>query len=167
MALLSGKTGYVLIGGIPYRFGKWDLPMTAGVPKAFNFVDAPYEVYVSGLIGAKLTADGPYDAGNMGMIVSNTYVFSLGWTNTLFVGVTSTVSTRPTMSKTTRSSKSAPRSQDRSMLMCCKRSAIPLFSKGLFAPCPRSRNSPETPPLPTRLTTRTAAARFSRPTGCV
>ncbi len=88
MALLSGKTGYVNVAGQPYRFGKWDLTATSGVPKAFNFVDAPYEVYVSGLLGCKLTCDGPYDANGMPLTVGNSYAFVLGFTNAIFLSVT-------------------------------------------------------------------------------
>ncbi len=85
MALLSGKTGYVTVGGLAFRFGKWSLPMTCRTPAANNFVDAPYEVYVSGLLGAKLTCSGPYDAGNMPLVIGNAYVFVLGFTPGIFL----------------------------------------------------------------------------------
>ncbi len=79
MALLSGKTGFVNVGGLAFRFGKWSLPMTARTPAANNFVDAPFEVYVPGLLGAKLTCTGPYDSGNMSLTIGNTYDFVLGF----------------------------------------------------------------------------------------
>ncbi len=87
MALLSGKTGYVNVGGVPFRFGKWDLTMSAGTPKANNFIDAPYEIYVSGLLGAKLTCSGPYDAGNMPLTIGNVYTWVLGFTPGIFLTV--------------------------------------------------------------------------------
>lgn len=88
MALVSGKTGYVNVAGTPYRFAKWSLPLSCNTPKVNNFVDAPYEVYVAGLLGAKLTATGPYDVGNMPLTIGSTYVFVLGVTNAVFLTVT-------------------------------------------------------------------------------
>lgn len=86
--LLSGKTGFVALAGRKYRFGKWDLPLTMNTPKANNFIDAPFSIFVGGLFEAKLTCDGPYDLGNMPLVLGNVYIFTLGWTPAVSFTVT-------------------------------------------------------------------------------
>src|SRR6185437_7116347 len=84
---ISGKNGYVNVEGVAYSFGKWRCPMTAGTPKVFNFNGGGFEQYVSGLIGAKVTLEGPWDVGNMPLVVGNTYTFTLGVSVSVFLTV--------------------------------------------------------------------------------
>ncbi len=88
MALLSGKSGFVLQNGVARRFGKWESPMECDAPKANNFVDAPYKIFIPGLLGTTVTISGPYDAGLMPFTLGSTYTLSLGWTIGLSLGVT-------------------------------------------------------------------------------
>lgn len=83
--LLSGKSGSVNInGGSSMSFGKWACPMTCKAVPAHNWVSSPYEMYVPGLLGAKVTLDMPsLDSGNVGLSAGTAYTFLLNWTSIL------------------------------------------------------------------------------------
>ena len=85
---LSGKTGFVQANGATYNFSEWGLSIKVGKPKITNFMTAPYQGLVSGIIAGTLKLRGPYNAGNMPLTAGATYVFNLGWAPGLFITVT-------------------------------------------------------------------------------
>lgn len=88
MPYLSGKTGFVLVAGTAFAFGKWRLSISVGKPKVTNFKTSPYQALVSGIYAGKLTLDGPYEATAMPLTAGGEYLFTLGWTAALNIQVT-------------------------------------------------------------------------------
>jgi hypothetical protein len=72
---LSGKAGAVLVGSVPYAFGKWQYDMKTDTPAVNNFTSA-YRQLVSGLTQGTITTEGPYDNGNMPLTSGNTYTLT-------------------------------------------------------------------------------------------
>jgi hypothetical protein len=75
---LSGTTGYVKVGVITYRFGKWKITIKAGTPKVTNFAGSGYQQIVPGVVMATITLSGAYDSGNMPLAANSVYAFHLG-----------------------------------------------------------------------------------------
>jgi hypothetical protein len=94
MALLSGTLGYVKVNGVPKAFGKWRAPLKANRPKVNNFLSGSQRV-VSGLLGASIQIEGPWDVGALGMAVGGSYTFLLGVSPSVFVSVTAIVDLEP------------------------------------------------------------------------
>jgi hypothetical protein len=90
MALISGLLGYVNVDGASKSFGKWRLRTKTNKPRVNNFKSAVQRI-VSGLIGAELEVDGPWDVGTLGMAAGGTYSFQLGVTPSIFLAVTAIV----------------------------------------------------------------------------
>lgn len=78
MAFYSGTTGYVLLGATPYNFDDWKLSIKAGAPTTNNFITAPFQTVVPGMIKGDITISGPWNIGNCPVTVNNQYVFHLG-----------------------------------------------------------------------------------------
>ena len=105
---LSGKTGTVTVataasvsytsGGtvssvvgasVAIAFGEWRMDIESKTIKIPNFVTAPYEISVPGLIGATAESDMPgYDQGNTPLVAGNYYQVFFGWTASLGITVT-------------------------------------------------------------------------------
>ena len=51
---ISGKTGYVSIGGTHYRFGKWKAAMKTALPKTTNFEGGGYQEVVAAITSATI-----------------------------------------------------------------------------------------------------------------
>lgn len=77
---LSGVTGFITVTppGTDFDFQKWGLSLKTGLPKVNNFSSA-FQILVAGLSSATITADGPYNEGNMPLVSGNYYAFALGW----------------------------------------------------------------------------------------
>ncbi len=90
MALLSGITGYVVIGSTVYPFGKWKARMNVPAIKRNNFTSIA-QLVVPGVLNATLNIDGPYNAGNMPLAAGVNYVFHLGFTTNLELVITAQV----------------------------------------------------------------------------
>lgn len=87
----SGITGFVKLGSTTYAFGKWSLAMKAGTPKVTNFTSA-YQAVVAGVVSATLTLSGPWDYGNMPLVIGTSYVFHLGLDTGVELSLTAIVS---------------------------------------------------------------------------
>jgi hypothetical protein len=74
---ISGKAGAVYISTTAYSFGKWKVTFKAGAPKITNFTTAGFQALLAGIISATISVSGPYNNGNMGFTVGNTYTFIL------------------------------------------------------------------------------------------
>jgi hypothetical protein len=88
--LVSGLLGYVNVDGVAKSFGKWRCPIKVVKPKVNNFKSA-FQRIVSGLVGATIQIEGPWDVGAMGLTAGNSYVFQLGVTPSLFLTVTAII----------------------------------------------------------------------------
>lgn len=71
----SGKEGSVLIGTVPYAFKNWKINSGQELPKVNNFTGGGFQQVVGGLEGGELTFEGPWDVGNMPIVVGNSYTF--------------------------------------------------------------------------------------------
>lgn len=77
---LSGVTGAVYLGGVSPEipFQKWGLSIKTGLPKVNNFTSA-FQLLVAGITSGTITADGPYNQGNMPIASGKEYSFQLDW----------------------------------------------------------------------------------------
>jgi hypothetical protein len=90
MAVLAGKSGAISLGGTAYAFGKWTADMSADILDVTVFTSSGYKANIAGLVGAKITADGPFNSTAMALTAGNSYAFVL----TMDSGVTLTVTAR-------------------------------------------------------------------------
>ncbi len=90
MAVLSGKSGSISIGGSNYAFGKWEADFNNDLPDVTNFNSGGCEENISGIDRCNINAEGPYNAGSMPLTVGTAYVFILRASS----GVTWTVTAR-------------------------------------------------------------------------
>jgi hypothetical protein len=67
-------------------FGKWKLRTRTVKPSMNNFKSG-FQKKVSGLRGAELTIDGPWDVGALGIEAGGEYSFRLGVTASVFLDV--------------------------------------------------------------------------------
>ncbi len=77
-AFVSGNEGYVQLGATRYTFGKWSLAMDFGVKK-FNAFGHNFQRTTAGAVAGQITAEGPYNAGNMPLAGNTVYTFHLGF----------------------------------------------------------------------------------------
>lgn len=87
---IGGPSGSVLIGGVPYAFGKWRCPIKTGLPRVNNFTSA-FQQLVAGLTSGTITLDGPYDGGNMPLTSGQSYEFTLKFSNAISLTLTALV----------------------------------------------------------------------------
>lgn len=90
MARLSGKSGSIALGGTNYDFGKWELEFDGDDPEVTNFSSGGCYENLAGIDKSTITADGPYNAGNMPLTRGVVYTFLLRASN----AVTWTVAAR-------------------------------------------------------------------------
>lgn len=75
---ISGNDAYVKIGVSPYSFGKWGMKIDGGV-KSFYHFGSPFRRTLPGGMAATITLEGPYNAGNMPLVVNGIAELHLGW----------------------------------------------------------------------------------------
>jgi hypothetical protein len=85
---LAGIAGAVKISTTAFAFGKWKATMKNKLGDVSNFTGAGYEQWIAGLTGAKITAEGPYDEGNMPFTVGTSYALILQYTSGTTLNVT-------------------------------------------------------------------------------
>jgi hypothetical protein len=88
----SGTTGFVKLGAATYAFGKWKLAIKGGTPPVTNFTGGGFQQIVPGVVKGTLTLSGPWDYGNMPLVVNTSYVFHLGLDTGIELVVTAQVS---------------------------------------------------------------------------
>lgn len=95
-SFIGGTTGYVQFGTLTaqrYGYKKWALAMSCNLPKVNNFLDAPYQRVVAGILSAKVSISGAYDQNGMGALVAGqSYRFVLGFSASISFTVTALVS---------------------------------------------------------------------------
>jgi hypothetical protein len=74
-------------------FKNWKLSMKAALPKQTNVSVAGYQTVLSGIISAQLTASGPYNNSHVGLVVGDTYLWFLGFTDSISINVPAAVET--------------------------------------------------------------------------
>jgi hypothetical protein len=92
---ISGKDGSVVINNgsdVEYAFGKWSVPMKAGLPKVNNFT-SDFQQLVAGLTSGTINLEGPYDGGNMPLTVGTKYTFKLNFNGSIQLSVPAIVET--------------------------------------------------------------------------
>lgn len=75
---ISGNEAYVKLGVAAYSFNKWRIPIDGGVKKFFAF-GSNFQLTLPGGIGAQIVVEGPYNQGNMPLVLNNLYAVHLGW----------------------------------------------------------------------------------------
>ena len=75
---ISGNDGYTKLGAVAYNFGKWTFPIDGGVKKFFAFGSAFQRTSAGGISG-QVTLEGPYNQGNMPLVLHTVYELHLGW----------------------------------------------------------------------------------------
>ena len=91
---LSGIQGSVMIGSVPYAFGKWACSMRCNLVPVNNFTGGGYQQMVPGVKRAELTLDAlTYDQGNMPFTIGQKYTFVLGYTATVNLSISMYVET--------------------------------------------------------------------------
>jgi hypothetical protein len=75
---ISGNEGYVKLGATAYTFGEWQFPVEGGTRKFFAF-GSDFQKTLPGGKSAQVTVKGPYNAGNMALVVGDVYEMHLGW----------------------------------------------------------------------------------------
>ncbi len=75
---ISGNDSYVKLGAASYSFGKWRLPVEGGVKKFFAF-GHNFQRTTAGGVSATPVVEGPYNAGNMPLVVNQVYEVHLGF----------------------------------------------------------------------------------------
>jgi hypothetical protein len=75
---LSGKFGYVTVGGAQKHFSSWRLPLKTAAPKVTNFLSQGFRELVVGISEATIDIEGPYNSGFVGLASGGEYVFVLG-----------------------------------------------------------------------------------------
>jgi len=93
---LAGKYGYVSAsnasGTVTYSFDKWTLDINCDLPKVTNFTSGGFQNMVANIFSAKIGASGPYNAGNTPIAAGSAYLFTLGFSQSIFIQVTGLVS---------------------------------------------------------------------------
>lgn len=87
---IGGPSGSVLVGGVPFAFGKWRASLKNALPRVNNFTSA-FQQLVKGLTSATLNMEGPYDSGNMPLTVGNSYEFTLKYAPSISLTVNALV----------------------------------------------------------------------------
>jgi len=87
---LSGIVGAVTINAATFALGKWTFDMECGIPNVNNFTSA-YQQIVPGVTKGTLHISGPYDGGNMPLVVGTSYAFVLKASASISLTVTAIV----------------------------------------------------------------------------
>jgi hypothetical protein len=90
---ISGKTGFVLVDGVPYPFGKWNLEIRGILPKVNNWLLGARQGVVPGLIAGVLTLDGPVTGLGFPLVCTARYTFICGYSANLALTVPGLVET--------------------------------------------------------------------------
>ncbi len=75
---IGGADSYVKLDALAYNFGKWRLPYDGGVRKFFAF-GSNFQRTTAGGISASPVVEGPYNAGNMPLVLNQIYALHLGF----------------------------------------------------------------------------------------
>lgn len=78
MPFLAGKGGSVSIEDSSWSLSEWSLEMGANLLDVTTFAAGGYRVKLAGLVGARITVRGPYNAGAMPLTVGAEADFILG-----------------------------------------------------------------------------------------
>lgn len=73
----GGDTAYVKLGAASYSFNNWELPIDGGTKKFFAF-GSNYQRTTAGGISGEVVCTGPYNVGNMPLVVNTIYELHLG-----------------------------------------------------------------------------------------
>lgn len=77
-AFISGNSSYFRLGAVSYSFNGWRLNVDPGLKKFFAFGSA-FQRTLPGGFAASISADGPYNAGNMPLTPGVVYEAHLGF----------------------------------------------------------------------------------------
>lgn len=83
---ISGNDGYVKLGTTEYNFGNWKCSIDPGNKKFFAF-GSRFQRTLPGGVAGTITAEGPYNAGNMPLTPGVVYEFHLGYESGLEIVV--------------------------------------------------------------------------------
>ncbi len=75
---ISGNEIYIKLGAVSYSFSKWRLPIDGGVKKFFA-AGHNFQRTLPGGIAGQPQVSGPYNQGNMPLVVNVVYELHLGW----------------------------------------------------------------------------------------
>lgn len=75
---ISGNTSYVTLGALAYSFGGWRLNVDGGTKKFFA-LGSNFQRTTAGGIAGTPVLDGPYNAGNMPLVIGTLYELHLGF----------------------------------------------------------------------------------------
>lgn len=91
MAVLAGKSGSITLAAAAYAFGKWTCDMGADILDVTSFASSGYKANIAGLVGAKITADGPFNSAAMSLTAGTSYEFVLTMGGAVNITVTARV----------------------------------------------------------------------------
>lgn len=91
MAQLAGKSGSIGFGASNFALREWTVDMRIDPIDTTNFDSAGYKENIAGLIGATISARGPYNQGAMAVTGGSSYAFNLRVNSTTGFAVTARV----------------------------------------------------------------------------
>ena len=75
---VSGKIGYVRVGGSDLAMDEWGFDMDAGIIKVTNFLSAGFQEVIVGILSANVSFSGQWDISNIGLVIGGSYTVVLG-----------------------------------------------------------------------------------------
>lgn len=75
---ISGNEAYTKLGATSYTFNRWTLPIEGGVKKFFAF-GSKFQRTTPGGISTQIVLEGPYNRGNMPLVLHAVYDVHLGF----------------------------------------------------------------------------------------